>query len=176
MNDPDPDFRAAVTGLLAGDFSRLAPLFDDPPANAGPCPIAAWLERGWFKTEPAALEEALTCACFLGRAPLVALLLDRGVDIRAGGATGLNGFHWAANRGQLETVRLLIARKAPLEVRNMYGGSVLGTAVWSAIHEPRPDHEVVIEALVAAGARLAGADFPTGDARVDGILRRLGAA
>jgi ankyrin repeat protein len=35
-------------------------------------------------------------------------LLTHGVDPTAGAGTGMDAFHWAANRGNLETVRLLI--------------------------------------------------------------------
>jgi hypothetical protein len=87
----------------------------------------------------------------------------------------MNGFHWAANRGQLQTVKLLIERKVPLEVENMYGGTVLGCAVWSAIHEPSADHLAIIEALLNAGAKADAAEYPTGNARVDEVLRRHGA-
>jgi hypothetical protein len=102
-------------------------------------------------------------------------LLQRGVDPSAGADTGLNAFHWAANRGQLEVVRLLIGRKAPLETRSMYDGTVLGTAVWSAINEPRPAHLQIIEDLLDAGACLAEVDYPTGNSKVDVVLRRHGA-
>jgi len=69
---------------------------------------------------------------------------------------------------------MLVQRKLPLEVKNTYGGTVLGTAVWSAIHEPRPDHVAVIETLISAGARLDAAGFTTGDECVDEVLRRHG--
>jgi hypothetical protein len=88
----------------------------------------------------------------------------------------LNAFHWAANHGQSETVRLLIRRKTPLETRSMYGGTVLGTAVWSAINEPRPGHLQIIEDLLVAGARLVEAGYPTGHEEVDAALRRYGAS
>ena len=88
----------------------------------------------------------------------------------------MNGLHWAANRGQLETVKLLIERKAPLEIKNMYGGTVLGTAVWSAVNEPRVDHVLIIEALIIAGANLDAAGYPSGNAQVDELLRRHGAS
>jgi len=58
---------------------------------------------------------------------------------------------------------------------NMYGGTVLGCAVWSAINEPRVDHIAIIEALLAAGAKIEEADCPTGNERVDDVLRRHGA-
>ncbi len=172
----DLEFRDAVEGLLRGDFSRLAPLFEDGGAGEdGPCRIVDWYDKGYFTYEPSALAEALSCACFLGRTGIAEFLLDRGVDPAAGAATGMNAFHWAADRGNLETVRLLIERKAPLETLNMYGGTVLGGTVWSAIQRLRPDHAEIIAALIEAGARIEAVGYPTGNAAVDEILRRHGA-
>jgi hypothetical protein len=167
-------FRDALRGLEAGDFSRLEPLFGD--SATARCQIVEWYERGLFANERRALEEALTCACFLGRTEVVDYLMAQGIDPSAGIGTGLDGFHWAANRGQLDTVRLLISRQARLETRSMYGGTVLGTAVWSAINEPRADHLRIIEALIEAGAHLDEASYPTGNDLVDETLRRYGAA
>jgi len=76
--------------------------------------------------------------CFLGCTKVAEYLLMNGVDPSGGAATGLNAFHWAANRGQVDAVRLLLRWNAPLGTRSMYGGNVLDTAVWSAINEPRP--------------------------------------
>ncbi len=171
----DADFRAAVQGLRNGDFSRLEPLFVDAPNSADArSRIVRWHGEGRFRDEPEALAEALTCACFLGHISVVEYLLDQGVDLAAGMGTGLNAFHWAANRGQLAVVRLLLGRGAAMETRNMYGGTVLGTAVWSAVHEPRPDHARIIETLLLAGARVEAAEYPTGLAEIDGLLRRHG--
>jgi hypothetical protein len=99
-------FRVAVQGLERGDFSRLEPLFSDPASGGRRCDIVEWCEAGYFAAEPRALAEALTCACFLGRTGVVDFLLNRGVDPTAGSGTGLNGFHWAPNRGQFDTVML----------------------------------------------------------------------
>lgn len=164
----DAVFHDALQGLRRGDFSRLEPLFESPAQ------IVAWVEQGHFDNEPEALAEALSCACFNGKVEVAEYLLDRGVDPMAGAGTGMNAFHWAANRGQLEAVRLLIRRKAPLEVP-AHGGAVLGTAVWSAINEPKPDHLQIIEELIRAGARIEEAGYPTGNDRVDALLQRLGA-
>lgn len=176
MNKSEVVFQDAVAGLLAGDFSRLAPLFaDDVPDDGQRCAIIAWYEQGLFVKEPKALAEALTCACFLGCTTVADHLLKRGVDATAGNGTGLDALHWAANRGQLDVVSLLLQRKTPLETRSMYGGTALGTAVWSAIHEPRAAHLQIIEALLNAGARLDDVEYPTGNEQVDDLLRRHGA-
>ena len=43
----------------------------------------------------------------------------------------------------------------------MCGGTVLGTGVWAAIHEAKPDHLQIIEELLDAGADVNEAGFPT---------------
>jgi Ankyrin repeats (3 copies) len=192
----DPIWRDALRGLERGDFSRLEPLFDtdaglsdagltdpalkeaaleDPSSDHVECQMIEWHQKGYFDNEPKALAEALTCACFLGRTGVAEFLLNKGVDPGVGIGTGLSAFHWAANRGNLDTVKLLIEGRAPLEQINMYGGTVLGCAVWSAINEPRANHLAIIEALLAAGADIEEAGYPTGDERVDEVLSRHGA-
>ncbi len=161
-------FRDAVQGLGAGDFSRLEALFHDQVGRQAQ--IVEWHKEGRFRNEPRALAEALTCACFLGRTNVATYLLNEGLDPSGGAGTGLNAFHWAANRGQLESVRLLIRWKAPFEPRSMYGGNVLDTAVWSAINEPRPNHLQIIEELLKAGARIGDEAWPTGHEQIDAIL------
>lgn len=162
----DAVFRDCLDGLQRGDFSRLEPLFADAPR------VIRWQRDGKFSDHPDALSEALTCACFLGRTDVAEYLLTNGVDPSAGNATGMDALHWAGNRGQLESVRLLLRRHAPLETRSMYGATVLGTAVWSAIHEPRPNQLRIIEELIAAGANVDEVPCPTGDERIDELLRR----
>ena len=72
-------------------------------------------------------------------------------------------------------VKILIRAKAPMETRNSYGGTVLGCTVWSAVHEPRAGQIEVIEELAKAGARIEEAEFLSGNAAVDEILKRHGA-
>ena len=169
----DAVFRDALQGLHKGDFSRLEALFDgEASGTENLARIIEWHEEGRFRDEPKILAEALTCACFLGRTGVATYLLTHGIDPSGGAGTGLNAFHWAVNRGQLEAVRLLIRWKAPLEPRSMYGGNVLDTAVWSAINEPRPDHLHIIEELLKAGARVADEKWPTGNKAIDAILNR----
>lgn len=175
IGSPPPlSFADAVVGLLAGDFTRLDPLFSNG-ADGSASPILQWYEAGLFRAQPDALKETFTCACFNGRLDVAEHLLAHGMDPAGGMSTGLNAFHWAVNRGQLEIVRLLIRHKSPLDIQNNYGGTVLGCAVWSAINEPKLAHPTIIEALLQAGAQVREAVFPTGDGQVDQILRRFGA-
>lgn len=168
----DAAFRDALEGLQRGDFSRLEPLFEaasDSPHT--PPRIIVWHEEGRFREEPGASAEALTCACFLGRTRVADYLLTHGVSPSGGAGTGLDAPHWAANRGQLDAVRLLIRWKVPLETRSMHGDTVLGTAVWSALNEPRADHMQIIEELLTAGAQVEHVERPA--AYVKGPLKRL---
>src|SRR5215469_4675261 len=153
-------FDDALEGLRNGDFSRLDPLFQRECGS--PPQVVGWVEEGRFVGYDQELSEALTCACFNGRVEVAEYLLRRGIAPSGGAATGLDAIHWAVNRGQLESVRLLIRHKVPLESRSMYGGTALGTAVWSAIHQLRADHLVIIKELLAAGALVQGAGYPTG--------------
>jgi hypothetical protein len=163
----------ALEGLGRGDFSRLDFLFQ---SESGSRPqIVEWAEQERFSGHDQELAEALTCACFNGRVGAAEYLLGRGIAPSGGACTGLNAIHWAVNRGQLEAVRLLIRHKVPLESRSMYGGTALGTAVWSAIHEPRADHLTIIQELLSAGARVRDAGYPTGRDDIDALLARYGA-
>jgi hypothetical protein len=176
INNNKIEFQEVIAGLLAGDFSHLAPLFaEDAPEAGQRCAIIGWYEHGLFEKEPKALAEALTCACFNGCTSVAETLLRQGVDPEAGNGTGLNAFHWAVNRGQLEVVRLLLRRQTPLETRSMYDGTMLGTAVWAAVHESRPDHFQIIEALLDAGAKVNEAEYPSGNLQIDELLRHHGA-
>jgi ankyrin repeat protein len=150
----DPEFEDAVQGLHRGDFDALAPLFfPDPARPTEPPRIMMWHAAGRFHSDPGAVAEALTCASFLGTALVAQHFLQAGVDPTAGSGTGMDALHWAVNRGQTATVDLLLQWKAPLEVRNMHGTTVLGTAIWSALNEPRLQHMEIIQTLLDAGAR-----------------------
>lgn len=116
--------------------------------------IIEWHESGKFNDHPHELAEALTCACMLGRAGTAEYLLDNNVDPIAGMKAGLNGFHYAASGGRLDVIKLLIANGVPMEIESMYGGTVLGQPLWSAIHEHKDTHAEVIELLLDAGAKI----------------------
>src|SRR5277367_2418875 len=113
-------------------------------------------------------------ACAYGRNEVVAFLMDRGCDSGAHDAAGQTGLHWAAINGHLGTIELLLARGAALEVKNAYGGTVLGQALWSAAHEAIPDVYIpIVETLFAAGAKAPERHAPISQ-RMDGLLRQHG--
>jgi ankyrin repeat protein len=117
------------------------------------------------------MESAFGWACEYGRNEVVEFLLDRGVDLRAGGKNNQTGLHWAVVGRQLDTVKLLLKRGAPLEAKNEYGGTALGQATWCVINGDRSaDYIPIISALLDAGARVEEADYPTGNERVDDLL------
>jgi hypothetical protein len=107
----------------------------------------------------AQLGAALNWASEYGHTAVVARLLDGGAD-PGEPANGMYALHMAVLGAHLETIQLLIARGAPLEVRNQYGGTPLTTALWAAdkrerVHiwpQQKADDLALIETLIAAGA------------------------
>jgi len=101
MTAADPDLVDTLTGLLAGDFSRLAPRFvGDPPA------IVRWI------------------AAFNGAIAVVEDLLARGVAPAGGARTARR----AALGGQPRPARRRAPAhplRRALETRSMYGSIVL---------------------------------------------------
>jgi ankyrin repeat protein len=126
---------------------------------------------------PRQRELALISAATYGHLEVMAWLLDHGVDVAA--QDGQTALHLAAHGGHLDAVRMLLARGAPLEVKNQYGGTVLDQALWSAAHDaggwggnhPGLDYAPIVEALVVAGARIEPG-WSTGIAVIDELLRR----
>jgi hypothetical protein len=121
----------------------------------------------------AQMQSGFIWASEYGHESVVEFLLDKGVDLRAGENTGQTALHLAAHCGQLEMIKLLLERGAPLEAKNVYSGTVMGQATWSVMHgDPGIDFVPVIQVLLAAGANIEEADYPTGNDRVDEVLRR----
>ena len=122
------------------------------------------------------LEKALIAAAGTSDGhDIVRFLLDRGVDVAA--ATGWTALHAAAGGANPQTIDLLIRRGAPLETKNMYGGTVLGHAIWFAFHgDPARTNEYarVIDTLIVAGARTDA--YTEMERHIEEIRRRAGAA
>ena len=110
-------------------------------------------------------------------------LLDLGVEIDALFKEGEGYFdiakdsmaiHVAAWRANHATVKLLVERGSPIEVRDGKGRTPLALAVracvdsyWAYRRSPES-----VEALLRAGASTSGVSFPCGYAEVDELLRR----
>ena len=79
-------------------------------------------------------------------------LLDAGAEVDATNSMGSSALHWAAERGLVTSVGLLIQAGARLELKSRFGGS-------TALHRAAGGgHAEVIRALAAARAPLAARD------------------
>jgi ankyrin repeat protein len=121
------------------------------------------------------LETALRMAAHYGERAILDYLLELGVDVAP--PSGMSALHQAAGRADLDMVKLLIARGAPLEMKNSYGGTVLDSTLWFAYHvSPAEfasrDYPAVIDALIAAGARTDL--YPEMEKYIDEVYRKAG--
>ena len=121
------------------------------------------------------IEMALVWACKFGRADVGRLLLDRGVDPASKDNDDMTALHWASARGLLDIMEVLLSGRAPLEVRNTWGGTVVDSTAWFAVNAPMPgaDYPLVIDRLLKAGADPNEVYPPTtGIAAIDTILEK----
>ena len=120
------------------------------------------------------LERALIMAARYGRDEVVRYLVASGVDVAA--SDGMTALHWAAGGGHLDMMKLLIERGAPLEKKNVYGGTVLDSTLWFAYNvSPKEfaanNYPAVIDMLIAAGARTDL--YPEMQKYIDNVYRRV---
>jgi hypothetical protein len=123
---------------------------------------------------PYQLQSGLQWACEYDREAVVEYLLGCGVD--AGGIhRGQTALHWAAYCGHPGIVRMLLARKVPVDARDKsWNGTPLGWALYGWTHPPAERKEVkdgryheVVEQLVAAGATIKRDQLPVEELRDD---------
>lgn len=102
------------------------------------------------------MERGFTWACEYGRTSVVDLLLRAGmpVDAMPHGETGL---HWAAYSAHLDILKLLLDRKAPIQVKDRrHGGTPLEWALYAwgdpPVEAVPGNYYEVVARLVAAGA------------------------
>jgi len=120
------------------------------------------------------LQSAFRLACLYGRTEVVKFLLQHGIDLHSFDGTGQTALHSAAIGGQLEVIKLLLEFKPPLEIKNMYGGTVLGQTLWSAAHGgDTQTYVAIIDILIEAGAKVPERHVPV-NAEIDDLLRRYG--
>lgn len=119
----------------------------------------------------------------IGNSDGIRHLLDLGADIRAvvvaedgywGIATNSTALHVASWRARHATVKLLLERGAPVNVRDGKGQTPLMLAVRACVDSYWKDWRSPesVAALLAAGASIEGLDLPTGYADIDALLVR----
>jgi hypothetical protein len=109
------------------------------------------------------------------------ILLDLGLGLEGRtdlpNARGESALHLAVWRERTDTVRLLLARGAPLEGTNRAGQTPLAMAVRAQVEgsewTPHSSSEI-LEVLLEAGAKVDSAPFPSGSDAADALLRRYG--
>ena len=122
------------------------------------------------------LEEAFWSACKYDHTEVAECLLKCGLDIEAKGGTNNTALMLASQRGRRDTVEMLLDFGASVALKNDYGGTALGSALYFLANHPVPDADYagVIELLLNAGSEFNFADKLTGDDEVDDMLRRRG--
>jgi ankyrin repeat protein len=128
------------------------------------------------------MESGFIWASEYGRAEVADFLLQMGVDKKTSRQFKLTGLHWAAASGDINTVKALLRHGAPLEAKNVWGGTPLGSAIWAATESdpndpvwPKADWVPIVELLLEAGANTDAVEYPTGHSRIDAVLHRHGA-
>jgi ankyrin repeat protein len=167
--------RTAVCDCLANGRGPAAEFLAShgAPLDFATAAGVGWLDYLKAQTSPTKKqrEVGFRWACQYGKRQVVEYLLEQGVDVSAMDDRRMTGLHWAAFAGHLDLVKLLLARNAPLELINAYGGTVLSGAVWAAIINPKADHLKIIETLVDAGAKVSE-DWFAGYREIDAALGR----
>jgi ankyrin repeat protein len=106
------------------------------------------------------LQGGFLWACMYGHENVVIFLIRHGADVLDPLDSGATALHRAAGGAHQSIVRLLLGRGAPLEVLNIWGGTVLEHAGWGFEHSlPGLDFAPVFETLLAAGAKIRGRWF-----------------
>jgi len=122
-------------------------------ATRGHAEIARYLlDRGaHLNARDAQKRTALFAAIYGAKAAVWDLLLERGADVSLVSRTGDSALDYAVERGQLEAVRALVARKADVNrpsANNLHLGD---PPIARALQQNRRD---IVEVLLASGARL----------------------
>jgi hypothetical protein len=169
---------AAALGRL--DLVRAFVVDANTLAAGVPLVAPAWVKVGkdrrpLERTPTAHLAFALAWACKFQRREVASFLLDAGVSPTAKDGYNMTALHWAAANGLMDLISRLLSLGAPLEVENIWGGTVLDSTAYFAESQPVTgvDYPAVLEMLATAGAELRVLDgYPVESRVVAEFLRR----
>jgi len=149
-----------ITAILFGypaaaqALARRGARIDDVRVAAGLGRVD--LVRELAGKEGARVDAAFRIASSLGRTDAALALLALGADPTSQDAEGFTGLHLAAFRGHTATTKSLLTQpsvRATLDVKNIYGGTLLDGAIWAARKvDGSVDRVPAIRALIDAGA------------------------
>jgi len=103
--------------------------------------------------EPADKADALSAAARRGDAAAVTKLLDEGVDVNTKFRYGVTALSFACDHGHLEVVKVLLARKADVNVKDTFYGATPLTWASSPAQKRKPEHAAIVGLLLTAGAQ-----------------------
>jgi outer membrane protein assembly factor BamB len=132
-------------GLASVAVVILVAVYSRRPAEERPQPVAREIERDERPTN-----EELWRAAKSGQAERVEALLSEGLDVDAETEYGVTALQFAAGRGHLDVVRVLLAHEANVNKRDSFYR--VAPLAWAASKQ----HWQVVAALLEAGA--SGAD------------------
>jgi uncharacterized protein len=120
----------AIANLLVAHGAATVPLTGHAAFQAACMALDMSAARALAERNPQYLQQAspMLVAARAGRADVVSLLLDLGMDVDVEDATRLRGLHNAAMSGALDVARLLIANGADVDRPTLQYGGPLGFA------------------------------------------------
>jgi hypothetical protein len=166
-----------VSAAALGHLEQVRGMLVDATTLRSGVPLEAprWLR---LPHEPAVhIRLALAWACRFARWTVAGMMLDRGVDPASSDNNRMTALHWAAANGNVSLVDRLLRLGVPLEVENVWGGTVLDSTAHFAAFMPVEgvDYMVVLERLIGAGANVAIlAPYPPGTLVIDELRRQHG--
>ena len=116
-------------------------------------PVAA---RAQAQTPPPSASDkadAFAAAARRGDAATVARLLDEGVDVNTKFRYDVTAISYAADHGHLEVVKVLLAHKANVNVKDTFYGATPLTWASGPAQKRRPEHAQIVGLLLQAGAQ-----------------------
>lgn len=102
---------------------------------------------------PSDKADALSAAARRGDAAAVTKLLDEGVDVNTKFRYDVTALSYAADHGHLEVVRVLLARKAEVNIKDTFYGASPLTWAASPAQKRKPEHAQIVGLLLKAGAQ-----------------------